>query len=180
MTELLHLNPRPGALDRADFLEAYGEIYESSPWVAKAVWPEASQGKLDASDAMAAAMRAAVDGAGMEQKLALLRAHPELAGRAAIAGELTEASTSEQAGAGLDRCAPAEFEEFQSLNARYNEKFGFPFIIAVKGLSRADILEAFRARVENDRDTEFETAMNEVHKIAALRLSARATAKENA
>ncbi|MFQ5562432.1 MAG: 2-oxo-4-hydroxy-4-carboxy-5-ureidoimidazoline decarboxylase [Parvularculaceae bacterium] len=178
MSSLSLLSPRPGELDRESFLESYGGVYESAPWVAEAVWPEAAQENLDAPAAMGAAMRAVVDAAGEEQQLALLRAHPELAGRAAIAGELTDASTREQAGAGLDRCAPEEFEEFLTLNARYNEKFGFPFIIAVAGLSRADILAAFRARLNNSRKTEFETALNEVHKIAALRLAAGAGSKE--
>ena len=85
-------------------------------------------------------------------KLALIRAHPDLAGRAAIAGDLTDASKSEQAGAGLDRCTPEEYRRFQELNDAYKAKFGFPFILAVAGKTRHDILAAFEARIGNDRD----------------------------
>jgi 2-oxo-4-hydroxy-4-carboxy-5-ureidoimidazoline decarboxylase len=116
-------------------------------------------------------MRAVVDAASDAQKLALIRAHPELAGRTAIAGEMAEASKREQSGAGLDRCTPAEFAEFQRLNEAYNARFGFPFIIAVKGLTRAEILAAFRARLDNDRPAEFDAALDQIHRIAAIRLA---------
>ena len=115
-----------------------------------------------------------VDAADDDAKLALLRAHPELAGRLAVAGALTADSTAEQASAGLDRCTPEEFAEFHRLNERYNARFGFPFIVAVRGLSRQDILAAFRARTGNDRETEFATALRQVHRIARLRLEAMA------
>lgn len=149
-------------MNRDDFVKSYGAVYEDSPWVAEAVWP--SQGNL------AAAMRAAVDSAPRERKLALIRAHPELAGRTAIA-DIAEASRHEQSGAGLDRCTPEEFAEFQRLNDAYNARFGFPFIIAVKGLDRHDILRAFRARLDNDAETEFETALEQIHRIAGFRLA---------
>ena len=115
-------------------------------------------------------MRDIVDAAGDERQLDLLRAHPELAGKLAIAGGLTAESSAEQAGAGLDSCTPAEFARFSDLNDRYGARFGHPFIIAVRGLDRAAILDAFESRVGNDRDTEFATALAEVHKIARLRL----------
>ena len=99
-----------------------------------------------------------------------LRAHPELAGKLAVAGGLTVESTAEQAGAGLDRCSPEEFARFTELNDQYGAKFGHPFIIAVRGLDRAAILAAFETRVNNDPSTEFATALAEVHKIARLRL----------
>ncbi|MDQ0464720.1 2-oxo-4-hydroxy-4-carboxy-5-ureidoimidazoline decarboxylase [Caulobacter ginsengisoli] len=150
-------------MTRAEFLAAYGAVYEASPWVAEAVWPPSGD--------LAAAMRAAVDSASYEQKLALIRAHPELAGRTAIAGEMAEASKREQSGAGLDRCTPEEFAQFQRLNGAYNARFGFPFIIAVKGLTRADILAAFRARLDNDPQTEFDTALEQIHRIAGFRLA---------
>ncbi len=101
-----------------------------------------------------------------------LRAHPDLAGRVARAGGLTDVSRNEQAGAGLDECSEAEFDAFQELNNRYTQKFAFPFIMAVKGSQRAIILEAFRRRVENEPDTEFEIAMDQVHCIARYRLEA--------
>ena len=102
----------------------------------------------------------------------MIRAHPDLAGRASIAGELTAESTEEQASAGLDRCSPEEYARFQSLNTAYKEKFGFPFVMAVRNRSRADILEAFERRLGNDYDEEFETAIAEIHTIARLRIDA--------
>ena len=119
---------------------------------------------------LAALMASIVAAATPDQKLKLLRAHPELVGKLAIANKLTSESQSEQAGAGLDQCTAEEFKKFQTLNADYSAKFGFPFIIAVKGLNRNEILTAFEMRIANDRSTEFETALNEVHKIARLRI----------
>jgi OHCU decarboxylase len=101
-----------------------------------------------------------------------MRAHPDLAGKTALAGELTADSNEEQSKAGLDQCTADEFERFQTLNVAYKEKFGFPFIMAVRESSRADILEAFARRLDNDYELEFETALQEIHKIARLRLAA--------
>ena len=115
-------------------------------------------------------MRHAVDNAGEGPQLALVRAHPELAGKAAVRGELTAESTREQSGAGLNQCTPEEFARLQDLNARYNEKFGFPFILAVRGYDRHGIIEAFAKRVENDRDTELRTSLEQIHRIAGFRL----------
>jgi 2-oxo-4-hydroxy-4-carboxy-5-ureidoimidazoline decarboxylase len=149
----------------ADFVRRFAGVYESSPWVAE----EACRGG-DPTDP-AAAMRAALETAGRDRQLALLRAHPDLAGRLAVAGELTPESSAEQAGAGLDRCTPAEFAEFQDLNARYRAAFGFPFILAVRGHDRAAILAAFRRRVANVPDAEFREALDQVHRIAAFRIA---------
>lgn len=159
--------------DRAAFVARYGGVYEHAPWVAEAVF-DAGQAGLAAAgpEALHAAMASVVDGAGRESQLALLRAHPDLAGRLALAGGLTAASTTEQAGAGLDRCSPEELARFQALNTRYTGRFGFPFILAVKGRTRAEILEAFEQRVEHDPETEFATALEQVHRIALLRLEA--------
>ncbi|NVJ98832.1 MAG: 2-oxo-4-hydroxy-4-carboxy-5-ureidoimidazoline decarboxylase [Alphaproteobacteria bacterium] len=156
--------------DKATFMAAYGGIYEHSPWIAEAAWKDSNPEDLDTLDSLSAAMRQAVDGADEAAKMNLICAHPDLAGKAAVRGDLTADSKSEQAGAGLDQCNAAEFEEFQRLNADYKTKFGFPFIIAVKGLDRYDILAAFRARLNNDRATEFETAIEQIHRIARLRL----------
>ena len=150
-----------------DFLARFGGVYEASPWVAEAVYPAFARGELAAPGALAAAMRAAVDAASRERRLALIRAHPELASRTRMA----EASVREQAGAGLDQCSAEEFETFQRLNAAYNARFGHPFIIAVKGLTRADILSAFQARLANDPETEFAACMTQIHRIAGLRLA---------
>ena len=161
---------RPSTLSEEQFLAVYGGIYEHSPWVAQAVWD--ARPLPDAVDALHAAMKAAVDAAPRERRLALIRAHPDLAGRAAVAGALSAASTAEQAGAGLDRCSPDEVAAFQELNAAYKARFGFPFVIAVRGLDRGDILDAFRRRLANDADTEFDTAIEQIHTIARLRLDA--------
>lgn len=153
-----------------DFIARYAGIYEHSPWVAERVAPLAID--IDDVRQLAALMSDCVDNAAPEQQLALIRAHPDLAGKAQVAGKLTEDSTLEQASAGLDRCSPEEFERFQALNAAYRDKFGFPFVLAVRGMRRAEILDAFAARLENDYDEEFETALMEIHKIARLRLEA--------
>ena len=105
------------------------------------------------------------------ERLALLRGHPDLAGKAAVAGDLTAESRGEQASAGLDRCNPEEFQRLQALNAAYKEKFGFPFILAVKGLTREAILAAFEARLAGAPDAEFATALAQVDRIARLRLA---------
>lgn len=146
-------------MTRDAFLARYGGVYEHSPWVAEACWPPPED--------LAGAMRAVVDAAPRERKLALIRVHPELASRTRMA----EASVKEQAGVGLDQCTPAEFEAFQRLNAAYNARFGFPFIYAVKGATRAEILAAFEARLGNDPETEFETAIAQIHRIAGFRLA---------
>lgn len=148
---------------KADFLARFGPVYEASPWVAEGVWPDPPPTR----DALAAAMAAVVDAAPHAAKLALIRAHPELASRARMA----DASIKEQSGAGLDQCSPEEFGAFQRLNAAYNAKFGFPFIVAVKGLTRGDILAAFESRLANDIETEFQTAIAQIHRIAAFRLA---------
>jgi 2-oxo-4-hydroxy-4-carboxy-5-ureidoimidazoline decarboxylase len=157
----------PGTLTRDAFIARFGPVYEASPWVAEAVWPAAERGELDHEQALAGAMRAAVDAAPREAKLALIRAHPQLA----VAGRMAEASVREQRRAGLDRCSPDELEAFRRLNAAYLARFGHPFIIAVAGLSRADILAAFAARMDNDPEAEFVTAMAQIHRIAGFRLA---------
>jgi OHCU decarboxylase len=158
---------RPSSLSHGEFLSLFAPVYEASPWVAEGVWPAAEAGRLDEPQALAAAMRAEVDAAPREMQLALIRAHPELAGRARMA----EASVKEQTGAGLDQCSAEEFAAFQRLNGAYNARFGFPFIVAVKGTSRADILRAFEARLANDAETEFATAIAQIHRIAGFRLA---------
>lgn len=153
----------PSQMSRAEFMARFGPVYEASPWVAEGVWPDPP----DDRDALAAAMAAVVDAAPQDMKLALIRAHPELASRAKMA----DASVKEQAGAGLDQCSPAEFEAFQRLNGAYNARFGFPFIYAVKGATRGDILAAFEARLANDPEAEFATAIAQIHRIAGFRLA---------
>lgn len=145
-------------MNKEEFVQKYGSIYEHSPWVA-----EAAFGAAD----IPAAMRQAVDQAGHDKQLILIRAHPDLGEKL---DTLTASSVSEQQGAGLNQCSPEEFAEFQQLNTAYKEKFGFPFIVAVKGLNRKDILDRFRQRIDHDRETEFSTALEQIHRIACFRL----------
>ena len=159
---------RPSALAHDDFIATFGPVYEASPWVAEGVWPAVTRGELDDLPTLAEAMRIVVEAASHDRRLALVRAHPQLA----VAGRMAEASVQEQRGAGLDQCSPEELAEFRRLNAAYDERFGHPFIVAVKGLTRADILAAFAARLANDADTEFATAMAQIHRIAGFRLAA--------
>ena len=154
---------------RDAFVERFGGVYEHSPWVAEQSFDAAVNATMDERTRLFANC---VDAADRETKLQLIRAHPDLAGRAAVRGELTAESTSEQASAGIDQCTDEEYAQFVSFNASYKEKFGFPFIMAVKNSNRHEILAAFSKRIENDPDTEFETAIREIHKIARLRIEA--------
>lgn len=153
-----------------EFVRRYGGIYERSPWVAEKAAPLVD-GSADI-DVIARVMSDCVDNASRDRQLALICAHPDLAGKAALAGELSDESGSEQARAGLDRCSPEEYERFQALNRAYRRKFGFPFVMAVRNSSREQILAAFESRLENDYDEEFENALLEIHKIARMRLVA--------
>lgn len=165
---------RPSRMAKPEFVRVFGGVYEHSPWIAEAVWelgPGPGTGAArDTAEGIHRAFRMVVDQAGGEKQLALLRAHPDLAGKLAVAGELTAASNAEQAGADLGNCTPDQFEAFHSLNGAYKDKFGFPFILAVRGFHRTEILEIFRERVNNDPETEFATALEQVHRIALLRL----------
>jgi len=159
---------KPSTLTRDAFIARFGPVYEASPWVAEAVWPAAARGELDDREALAQAMRETVDDGPRERRLALIRAHPQLA----VAGAMADASVKEQRGAGLDQCSPDELAAFRELNAAYSARFGHPFIVAVKGLSRAEILAAFAERLENDPQVEFATALAQIHRIAGFRLEA--------
>ena len=162
----------PSALDSAEFIERYGSIFEHSPWIAERAW----QGELgpanDTAIGLHFALRTQFRMATAEQQLAVLRAHPDLAGKLAAARRLTEASTAEQASAGLDALTDAERESFTRLNSTYVDKFGFPFIIAVRDHTKASILAAFEQRIGNTPEAEFTTACRQVERIALLRLQA--------
>jgi 2-oxo-4-hydroxy-4-carboxy-5-ureidoimidazoline decarboxylase len=155
-------------LDQADFVRRLGGIIEHSPWIADATWHERPFASVDA---LHAAMVGALASAPVDTQLAVIRAHPELAGKAAIRGEMTADSIDEQGSAGLTQCSPNEFARLSALNRGYNAKFGFPFIIAVKGLDRATIIERFVARLDNDRATEFNEALAQIARISRLRLA---------
>lgn len=141
-------------------------LFEHSPWVEARTDARPSSGDRHHD------LMAVVYDATPEEQLALIRAHPELAGKAAVA--LTDASAAEQASAGLDRLSQAEFERFHALNGAYREKFGFPFVICVRLTDKAGILAAMERRLANDRDTEIATALDEIGKIVRLRLEAHA------
>ncbi|WP_249309299.1 2-oxo-4-hydroxy-4-carboxy-5-ureidoimidazoline decarboxylase [Ralstonia insidiosa] len=152
----------------AQFVQALGGVYEHSPWVAERV---ASQRPFASADALRAAMRHVVERAGEAQQVTLVRAHPELAGKAAERGEMTAASTSEQGGAGLNQLTPEELVRLQGLNARYSEKFGFPFVMAVRGYDRQAIFDAMTKRLNNDRDTELRNALEQINRVVSFRLN---------
>ena len=158
------------ALCEAEFAARFGDVAEHSPWVAQAAYqarPFADRA------ALVAAFAAAVRSAAPDAQLALLRGHPNLADRAAIAGGLAAESRREQAGAGLDRLTPGEFTRFRGLNTRYRERFGFPFIFAVKGATKEDILNAFEQRIANSAATERALALANVERILRIRLEDR-------
>jgi 2-oxo-4-hydroxy-4-carboxy-5-ureidoimidazoline decarboxylase len=155
------------ALDRDAFVAKFGGIVEHSPWIAETAW---TKRPFVSVDALHSAMVAALRSAPIETQLMVMRAHPELAGKAAIRGEMTADSKQEQGGAGLTQCSPQEFARLTALNRAYKAKFGFPFILAVKGLDRAAIIAQFETRLEHDRITEFDTALAQIARISRLRL----------
>lgn len=149
--------------DRAQFIETYCHVFEHSPWVVERAWRHAPFAGLEA---LHAAFMAEIEDAGAEAQLALIRAHPELAANVT----LTEASQSEQLGAGLRHLTAQEYKQFAGLNAAYREKFGFPFIICVRLNTKNSILQAFQTRLANDEAAEREEAIRQIGLIAKLRL----------
>ncbi|MGA8715293.1 MAG: 2-oxo-4-hydroxy-4-carboxy-5-ureidoimidazoline decarboxylase, partial [Roseiarcus sp.] len=161
---------KPSRLTRTLFIERFGGVYEHSPWVAAAAYDVGFTSEADTAEGLAKALAAAAAKGTEEQKKALILAHPDLAGRLALARTLTAESAEEQASAGLDRLTPDELAKFTALNEAYRARFGFPFIMAVKGKSKADILASFQQRLGNDPGVETATALTEIDRIAALRL----------
>lgn len=159
----------PSQLDRAAFVAAFGGVYEHSAWVAERAFDEGTP-LPDTIEALHQRLAAQVAQASQGEQLALIQAHPDLAGRAALAGELTAASSGEQAGAGLDQCSPDELTRFTRYNEAYRAKFSFPFIMAVKGSNRHLILAAFEERLPNTPEQEFQRALAEIDRIALFRL----------
>ncbi len=161
---------RPSRMSRDVFVQRFGGVFESSPWIAERAFDLELGPAHDSAGGLANALARVFRTASEKERLGVLTAHPDLAGKLAQAKRLTKESTAEQASAGLDSLTDAERDTFGKLNAAYVEKFGFPFIIAVRGLTKADILAAFKRRIDNDRDTEFATACRQVERIALLRL----------
>jgi len=149
------------------FVAALSGIFEHSPWVAEEA---ARQRPFAGIDALHRAMSQAVETSGEAKQLALINAHPELAGKAAVRGELTAESTREQSGAGLNQCTQEEFDRLQALNRAYREKFGFPFILAVRGYDRHGIIANFEARVNHSRADEMRASLDQIYRIARFRL----------
>lgn len=162
---------RPSRLMRDAFVERFGGVFEHSPWIAEDAWERGLGPANDSAVGLHGALCRVFRSAPQERRLAVLKAHPDLAGRLALAKRLTPESAAEQASAGLDALTDAERATFTQLNTAYVDRFGFPFIMAVRGRGKDEILAAFRERVHNDRETEFATACAEVERIALLRLN---------
>lgn len=155
------------ALPPEEFVRVVGPVFEHSPWIAEQTWakrPFADRAQLHS--ALCDTVRAAAE----DQQLALIRAHPDLVGKLALAGQLTKESTGEQASAGLDRLTPEEVALFQQNNAAYKDKFGFPFVICARLNKKEAILNGFKVRLNNSREQEIQAALTEIFKIAELRL----------
>lgn len=164
--------PRPSALKKADFLEQFGSIFEHSDWIAERAFDLELGPAHDTATGLHSALARMFRSATLEERMGVLRAHPDLAGKLAAAERLTAESTAEQASAGLDALTDQERAEFEALNEAYMKKHGFPFIIAVKDHDKTGILRAFQQRLDHESDTEFDEACRQVERIAALRLEA--------
>ncbi len=162
--------PRPSDMDRATFVSEFGGIFEHSPWIAEGAHALELGHTHDTAQGVHQALARIFRSASEEQRLGVLTAHPDLAGKLAQAKRLTADSTAEQASVGLDSLTDAERAQLTEMNETYTKKFGFPFIIAVRDNTKASIIEAFQTRIGNDRETEFATACKQVERIAELRL----------
>ncbi len=160
----------PRLLARADFVATFGGIFEHSPWIAEAAFDAGLPKTADSAAGLHRALCAVLRTAPRDRQKALIEAHPDLAGRLALAGKLTADSNREQASAGLDALTEDELARFTGLNDAYKDKFGFPFIMAVKGRDKSEILAAFERRLDNDAEAEFAEALSQIERIALLRL----------
>jgi 2-oxo-4-hydroxy-4-carboxy-5-ureidoimidazoline decarboxylase len=154
-------------MDRDAFVAVCGPLFEHSPWIAERTW---SMRPFASIDALHRASCETMLAATVDEQVKLIASHPDLVGRLAREGRLTRESTSEQAAAGLDQLAAEEVEQFDSYNRKYRSRFGFPFVICARENKKAAILAAFPVRLNNTREKEIQTAMNEIAKIARLRL----------
>ena len=155
------------ALSLGEFVKIVGPVFEHSPWIAQMVWAQKPFATLEA---LHGALCRTVKHSSEDRQLALIRAHPDLVGKLALAGQLTQESTGEQASAGLDKLSPAEVALFQKNNAAYQQKFGFPFVICARLNKKSAILAGFENRLKNSREQEIQMALAEIFKIAELRL----------
>jgi OHCU decarboxylase len=164
---------RLNAADREAFVDAIGFAYEDSPWIAEAAWQRRPFANLDA---LHASMVSIVKGEPAERQLALIAGHPDLAGHVAREGWLSGASAAEQAAAGLDQLTADELIHFDRLNGAYRARFDFPFVICAREHNKTSIIAALEERVKNDRETEIATALDEIAKVARLRLAGAVSA----
>ena len=155
------------SMGHEEFVSRFGSLFERSPWVAEGAW---KRRPFEDLDGLHAAFVRTVDDAPSGRRVALIRAHPDLAGKAALAGELTEESAGEQASAGLDRLSPEEYERFHRLNAAYREKFGLPYVVCVRDHTKESIFAGAERRLSNTRGEEIEAALGEISRISRLRL----------
>ncbi len=160
----------PSRLSQTEFLATFGGVFEKSEWIAKSLFISGIKKNYDTADSLHKAMVKLFRESSHKKKLDVLLAHPDLAGKLAQRGELTKESQNEQSSAGLNQLTSDEFLDFQSLNAAYMNKHAFPFIIAVKGLTKWEILSQFRKRVNNSNVAEFKEACSQVEKIAYIRI----------
>lgn len=170
----------PKSLTLTEFTQRFGGVYEHSPWIAEQTWQAGIDETHTEVTALALAMAQTLDAASDEHKLQLIKAHPDLAGKAAREGDLTDESCTEQSSAGLDCCTEEEFVKFQTLNHAYRTKFDMPFIMAVRGSNRHQIIAGFEKRLPNDRNREFKSAIQEINRIALFRLEAIALKEQAA
>jgi 2-oxo-4-hydroxy-4-carboxy-5-ureidoimidazoline decarboxylase len=161
---------RPTGMDRATFVATFGQVFEHSPWIAEAAYDQGLPPDADSAAGLHRSLCAVLRAAPDVRKKALIDAHPDLAGRLARAGRLTADSSKEQASAGLDQLTDAERARFTELNDAYKARFGLPFIMAVKGRSKDEILQAFEDRLKHEPATERATALEQIERIALLRL----------
>ena len=154
-------------MDREEFIARFGTVFEKSTWVAEGAW---ERRPFEDLDGLHAAFVGTVNDAPEERRVALIRAHPDLAGKAALAGELTDESANEQASAGLDRLSPEEYERFHRLNTSYREKFDLPYVVCVRDNTKETIFAGAERRLSNTREEEIGAALDEISRIARLRL----------
>ena len=161
----------PSEMSQTEFMDTFADVFEHSPWIAENVFDTGLETRHDSAGGLHEAMCNQIRRASVEDKLELLRQHPELAGSTAPE-DLTHSSHGEQKRSGLDRCSEAELAEFKQLNAAYREKFGFPFIMAIKGYQPKQIIDVFRQRLQHTPDEELQTALTQVMRIGLFRLQA--------
>jgi OHCU decarboxylase len=164
---------KPSVMPRGLFLEMFGGVFEHRPDIAEAAHRQGLTTAEDSAEGLSAALSRAMRALPREEQLALIRAHPDLAGKLALAGDLTADSAKEQASAGLDRLSAHELAAITRMNEHYKAHFGFPFILAVKNRSKDEVIAALRSRLGADADAEFDTALGEIERIARFRIEDR-------